>query len=218
VSDRARFLYLHGFASSPGSRKALRFRDAFARRDRELVIPDLNPSDFRDRTGGGMLDVAERAVRDGPDGPVGIIGSSLGGYLATLLLSRLSGAFGAVLLAPAFDLRTRWSRRLGPDALAAWQRIDTIRIFHHGLDRECSLGYRFYEESAAYPAYPDPGGVPLLMFHGRADEVVPLEAVEEFTRRQPGARLRVVEDDHSLLDAVDGIVRESVEFFDECLG
>lgn len=213
MSDPIRFVYLHGFASSPTSTKAQRFRAVFAENDWELVIPDLNPPDFRDLTMGGMLDAAERALGDSRGGPVGVIGSSLGGYLATLLISRLTNVRGAVLLAPAFDLRARWTTRLGPDALAAWKRFDTIPIFHHGLDRECPLGYDFYEESAAYPAYPDVGDVPFLVFHGRCDDVVPVDTSEEFVRSRPSARLRLLDDDHSLVVGVEQIIRESVEFF-----
>ncbi len=218
MSDRPRFVYLHGFASSPASKKAQRFREAFAEHGWELVIPELNPPDFRDLTMGGMLDAAERALGDSRVGPVGVIGSSLGGYLATLLVSRLPDVRGAVLLAPAFDPRSRWTTRLGPDALAAWKRFDTIPIFHHGLGRECQLGYRFYEESAAYPAYPDVGDVPFLVFHGRRDDVVPVDTSEEFARLRPGALLRVLDDDHSLISGVEQIIRESVEFFDAPLG
>ncbi len=41
-----RVVYLHGFASSPGSKKAGYFRERFAARGIELEIPDLAQGDF----------------------------------------------------------------------------------------------------------------------------------------------------------------------------
>ena len=41
--------------------------------------------------------------------------------------------------------------------------------------------------------------VPVAILHGRADVAVPLAESEAFAARHPGARLRVLEDDHGLL-------------------
>lgn len=45
-----RFIYLHGFASSPESAKAVYLQQAFNRLKVSLTIPDLNQDDFNHLT------------------------------------------------------------------------------------------------------------------------------------------------------------------------
>src|SRR5581483_10807034 len=78
------FVYLHGFASGPGSTKAQFFRARFSEQGETLEIPELAP-DFTNMTITGMLAIAEPLVAREP---AVILGSSLGGYLATLVASR----------------------------------------------------------------------------------------------------------------------------------
>jgi len=218
VSSLTRFVYLHGFASSPASKKAARIAEAFAERDWVLEVPDLNPPDFRDLTVGGMLDIAVETLARFGEERVGIVGSSLGGFLGAALANRCANLGALVLISPAFDLGARWASRLGPDALDAWQRLGTIPIHHYGYDRETYLGYGFYEESRRYDAFPDPGGVPTLAFHGEHDDIVPVDAAREYATRYPAVDLRVFDDDHSLLASTDTIIRESIDFLDRVSG
>jgi hypothetical protein len=217
MSSGPRFIYLHGFASGPRSRKAAEFTRVFAERGFELEVPDLNPADFRDLTVGGMLDLAgaliERSSR-----PVGLIGSSLGGYLAAALAGRSPQVRALVLLAPAFGLRERWEARLGADALHSWKRMGSIPVWHHGLGEEVELGWEFYAESSSYPAFPDTGGKPVLVFHGRRDEVVPLEAVERFQAGRPGVELEVLDDEHALAESIPRLTARGVAFLLDKLG
>jgi len=207
----ASLVYLHGFASSPASAKAVRFRAAFEARGWEVIVPDLNPPDFRNLTVGGMLRVTEAAV-DGARGPVVLGGASLGGYVAAVAASRLDGIRALVLLAPAFDLRARWADRLGPGALAAWKRFGSVPIHHDAYDRECPLAYEFYDESRKYPAFPANRATPQIIFHGRDDDTVPLATVERYVERHPDAEFHVLDDDHALLETIDSIVAASIEF------
>lgn len=212
-----RALYFHGFASGPGSQKARAFRGAFEERGWSLEVPDLNPPDFRELTIGGMARRVEDLLEESP-GPVVLIGSSLGAYLATLLASRLASVRALVMMAPAFDLSARWQDHLGAERLQQWEIDGTISLYHHGYQADRELSFRFYEEAREYPAYPEVGAVPTLVFHGRHDEIVPLEVVERFAAGTPAARLRIFEDDHSLLASVAAIVRESFEFLEPVLG
>src|SRR5579883_715627 len=100
-----RVIYLHGFASGPSSKKA-RF---FAERIPHLEVPDLARGDFEHLTITGQLEV----IRDLAKGePVHLIGSSLGGYLAALYASRHPEVQKLVLMAPAFEFKSRWEERL----------------------------------------------------------------------------------------------------------
>src|SRR6185295_5943367 len=67
-------IYLHGFASGPGSTKARFFRDRIP----HLRILDLAQGDFARLTISGQLHVIEREAMGSPSV---LIGSSLGGYL-----------------------------------------------------------------------------------------------------------------------------------------
>ena len=72
-------LYLHGFASGPGSKKARFFGERFAARGVPYVVPDLAAGDFAHLTLSGQLAVVRKAVGGER---VRMMGSSLGGYLA----------------------------------------------------------------------------------------------------------------------------------------
>ena len=74
-------LYLHGFASSPRSSKATFFAEKLASKGINMVTPDLNEPDFSTLTVSRMLKQAGDAV-DAAGGPLALIGSSLGGFVA----------------------------------------------------------------------------------------------------------------------------------------
>ena len=107
----SRLLYLHGFASGPASKKARIFRDRFADAGIQLNVPDLAAGDFENLTITAQLGVVER---EAGGGPVRLIGSSMGGYLAALYASRHPETERMVLLAPAFDFVRRWQERSRP--------------------------------------------------------------------------------------------------------
>jgi pimeloyl-ACP methyl ester carboxylesterase len=209
--DATTFLYLHGFASGPSSKKAQAFRESFENLGWEIVIPDLNPSEFRFLTVGGMLQTVERLAA-GVTGDLVLLGSSLGGYLATLLSTRLSGLKAVIAMAPAFDVQARWRENLGLEALKQWKVRGSISVYHHGFQEERLLDYEFFQEVGMYPPFPEIEDTPVLIFQGRRDEVVPLDAVEAFARERKTVRLRVFDDDHSLHDSISSIVGESIEF------
>jgi predicted esterase YcpF (UPF0227 family) len=91
-------LYLHGFASGPFSSKARYFHRYLTDRGALVQVPDLAAGDFEHLTITGQLAVARRFLTGGP---VCLIGSSMGGYLAALLAARHAEIERLVLLAPA---------------------------------------------------------------------------------------------------------------------
>ncbi|MCC7115542.1 MAG: esterase [Burkholderiales bacterium] len=107
-------VYLHGFRSSPRSVKAQatqRYVDAMPAADRPvLLVPDLG-----DRPAAAIAKVlALVAANRDPGAPLAFIGSSLGGYYATVLAERLDAR--AVLVNPT----TR-----PYDDLDAWRGVQT---------------------------------------------------------------------------------------------
>lgn len=194
-----RVVYLHGFASGPGSTKAQWFGTRLARHGIDLEIPDLTP-DFGRMTVGSQLAVAEALLADGP---AILVGSSLGGWLATLLAIRHPATIrGLVLIAPAFGFVARWTERLGPEAMARWRTQGTLTVQHYGHGGTAELGIGFLDDAGRWPPEPDPD-CPALVLAGRQDDAVPLPAVETFARRRPERRLVVYESGHELLEMLE---------------
>src|SRR5580704_6124254 len=204
----SRFIYLHGFASSPGSRKARFFEDRFRELGIGLDIPDLAAGDFRNLTLTGQLKGIERAAREEP---VSLIGSSMGGYLAALYAARHPEVKKLVLMAPAFSFASRWPETLGEQAMEHWKRTNTLEVFHYSEGREVELGYQLIEDALQYEASPD-FTQPALIFQGRHDTVVPPEYAETFAARHTNARLRMMDSDHDLVNVLDEMWRETQKF------
>ncbi|MGH6610775.1 MAG: YqiA/YcfP family alpha/beta fold hydrolase [Burkholderiaceae bacterium] len=90
-------LYLHGFRSSPASRKALMLRERLQQRGLEnnYRCPALPASPH------AATSLALEVARSAPTDELALIGSSLGGYYATWLAEKLGSR--AALLNPAID-------------------------------------------------------------------------------------------------------------------
>jgi len=205
-------LYLHGFASGPGSNKARALAEGLAPAGLDPVRLDLTPGPdgFERSTPSSMLGIVEVELASRP-GPHAIIGSSLGGWLAALAASRNPSVQRLVLLAPAFRLHERWMARLAPSDRARWQREGSAEVHHHAENRPRRIGWGFFEDAARWPAFPVVK-VPALCIAGRRDDTVPLEDVQAWVARTAGARLEVVDDGHELAGSLDRIVALTREF------
>jgi pimeloyl-ACP methyl ester carboxylesterase len=203
-----RFLYLHGFASGPSSRKAQSFRAALASRDVQLEIPDLAEGDFQHLTLTKQLSVVERTL--GGD-PVRLIGSSMGGYLASLYAAFHPEVERLVLLAPAFGFSTRWQELMGPEKLAAWRETGLTEVFHYGDNALRLLDYELYRDAQQYADMPD-FHQPAQIFHGLHDDVVPISLSRQMASLQPQVMLTELDSDHELLNVLDRITSEAAPF------
>jgi len=204
----SRFVYLHGFASSPSSRKARFFEQRFRELGISLEIPDLAEGNFRSLTLTAQLNVIARVCGGGS---VSLIGSSMGGYLAALYGARHAEVQKLVLLAPAFSFASRWPETLGEQAMQQWKRTNALEVFHYSEGRVVELGYQLIEDAQRYEPYPD-FTQPVLIFQGRNDTVVPPIYAETFAARHPNATLRLLDSDHDLVDVLDEMWRETEEF------
>jgi pimeloyl-ACP methyl ester carboxylesterase len=202
-------IYLHGFASGPQSSKAQFFRRRFEELGVAMQIPDLSEGNFEGLTITGQLRAVER-IAVGDD--VRLIGSSMGGYLAALYAAREPRVTKLVLLAPAFGFARRWPRMLGEDKVAEWRRTGWLPLYHYGDKMERRVGYELLEDAGRYEDYPEVSQ-PALLFHGRQDDVVPVEYSEEFARRNSQASLRVMESGHELIDVLEEMWAEIGEGF-----
>jgi predicted esterase YcpF (UPF0227 family) len=88
-------LYLHGFNSSPESKKAQQTRRWYEQNapEIEFICPALPPY------GDAAMGLLKKLVNDRPSGSVSVIGSSMGGFFATCLVEQYS--LKAVVVNPA---------------------------------------------------------------------------------------------------------------------
>lgn len=130
-----------------------------------------------------------------------IVGSSMGGLVGCLAAAAdPEHVAGLVLIAPAFGFRERFERRVGPAALAQWERTN-------------SLPYRgeFFDVDLAFDLLRDARSIdelelcarltqPVLVIHGDADETVPFAESERAVAamRAPVELLRIPGGSHRL--------------------
>lgn len=203
-----RVLYLHGFASSPASRKAQLFRKRFAEAGIDVEIPDLEQGSFRNLTLSGQLGVIERSAGGGP---VHLIGSSMGGYLAALYAARHAEVQRLVLMAPAFGFARRWATSLGELGMQQWQTTDALQVFHYAASGPSTLGWGLMRDALLYEDEPSVQQ-PALVWHGLSDEVVPVAASRAFAANNHNSKLVEVVSGHELTDVADRIAEAALNF------
>ena len=210
-------VYLHGFASSPGSAKAQFFKEHLAGLGSKLLCLDFNQPDFSTLTVSRMLQQLEKRIASLPPGEVVLIGSSLGGFVAVEAAARqVSEArhpiSRLILLAPAIELEwDRWSE-VGPGGVERWRRAGEVEVFHYAENTTQRLKFGFYLDAERYRPASRVLNLPMLIFQGLQDESVSHEVVERFARAQPNVTLHLLNDTHQLKDSLDFIWCETTRF------
>jgi hypothetical protein len=197
------FIYLHGFASSPQSTKAIYLHDRFAELQIHLNIPDLNQGDFSHLT---ITRALNQVSSEFPPPPttVTLIGSSLGGLIAAYRAQKYSQVKHLVLLAPAFEFLSHWLPVLGAEKLKQWQAEKYLMVYHYREKRSLPLHYDFVLDAANYQEQKLSRPIPTLILHGRHDEVIPIRASRDFAQR-PWVQLIELESDHALANVLPQI-------------
>ena len=192
-------LYLHGFASSPGSTKARYFAERLAAHGVALTTPDFNEPDFTTLTMSRMLEQLEREIAS-VGGRATLMGSSLGAALAILGAARFGTAVSRlVLLAPAVMFAKPGHSLLPPERIEEWQRRGALPFFHYAYGEERLLDYEFYTDSVGHDPFEVRFNQPTLIFQGLHDTVVDPRTVEQFAGQRRNVTLSLLEDDHQLL-------------------
>jgi hypothetical protein len=202
-------IYLHGFASSPESSKAIRIAGALRTLGIETRIPDLNQPSFRALTVRRMIEQV-RALMDAP--PVVLIGSSLGAFVAVHAAAADARVKALVLLAPALDFGADERGRIGTVAIEDWMAAGSCEVFHYAWNRPETLDYVLYEDARRYDAFELRLDIPVLIFQGRRDTVVDPAVVERWAAGRPNVTLVMVDDDHQLQASLDAIVERTKAF------
>ncbi len=203
-----KFVYLHGFASSPLSRKAQFFAGKLRELGHEVEVPHLEREGFRNLTVSGQLRVIESVA---PGQAIRLIGSSMGGYLSALYASQHVEVEKLLLLAPAFGFAERWKLRLGEARMAEWKQQGFLEMMHYATGKPEPVGYGLIEDGLGYAAEPA-FTQDAMIFHGTEDDVVPVEFSRDFVAKRPNAKLREMKSGHELTDVMDEIWEASKTF------
>ena len=174
-------LYLHGFRSSPLSFKARVVGGWLAAQRPDVVwhCPQLSPS-----PAAAVREVLE-SIAGWPRATTGIVGSSLGGFYATVLAERLGPDCRAVLLNPAVDPARDLTRYIGE--ITAWHSDERFHFRAEFIDELRALAPRQLTAPERY-----------LAIVAKGDEVLDWR---EMSARYAGCQVRLLEgSDHALSD------------------
>lgn len=205
------YLYLHGFASAPRSKKAIDLRDRFHTLNLSLIIPDLNQNDFFSLTLTRQLQQCEAILTNYP-GDWSIIGSSFGGLTAAWLAQHNPAIKQLVLLAPAFYFLQHWEKQLGSAQLSQWQQTGSIEVYHYGEQRSLPLSYHFWQDACHYLESDLQIDIPTLILHGTKDDIIPIGSSRKYLQSRSQCRLIEMASDHALTDVMDEIWSETSLF------
>jgi uncharacterized protein len=196
-------LYLHGFASGPASTKAKFFSSQLRTLGLTVHVPDLNGASFSDLTISSQLDICRMVINSEKESPFVVIGSSMGGLLATMLSREIPQVRALVLFAPGFGLNRRWKSLLNRDEVDAWKRRGAIDVFNYAAGRKLPLRYGFIEDAERYQTDGLSVAVPTLVMHGFRDEVVPYQESVDFQDANCAfVHLHGIHSDHALTDCL----------------
>lgn len=198
------YIYLHGFASGPGSTKAKDFRSRFDRVGIDLYVPDLNQGDFTNLTISRQIaQVIALFPEDGS--PVTLIGASLGGWVAAIIARDYPQVQKLILLAPAFNFLNHWLPKIGDLQLKSWADSGYLPIYHHAVQNLLPLHYNFVVDARKYHFFKSGRVIPTLIIHGVRDDVIPVASSRNFAIEHPWVELLEIDSDHALVDASEFI-------------
>ena len=205
------FIYLHGFASGPNSSKAQAFKKRFEKLDITFHVPDLQEGDFENLTLSGQIRLVQNIIDKDKRKKFGLIGSSMGGYLASLIAQTRDSVKALYLMAPGFNFLNRWRETLN----LSKSTQDLIPVFHYRYNKEVLLNTYLFRDAETWESLPFERKVPTLIVHGLHDTTVNILESRNFVSNHPGCELKELDSDHGLLSCMDWIVEDCLRFFQD---
>ncbi|PIQ99013.1 MAG: hypothetical protein COV66_14080 [Nitrospinae bacterium CG11_big_fil_rev_8_21_14_0_20_45_15] len=208
-----KFLYLHGFASSPDSNKARAFKQKFSDLSVPLEIASLDGGDFRNLTLSSQMNIVNQYLDQFPDDHFAVIGSSMGGYLAALAANLRPEIKAIYLMAPGFNFLQRWKTK--------WKEGDEnnppcakeIKVFHYGVNEWTILNSGIFDDAEKWGKASLTRELPTRIVHGIHDDTVPIEVSRQHISRLKSGSLVELDSDHGLLSHIQWIVDDCADFF-----
>lgn len=205
------FIYLHGFASGPGSNKAKAFKKRFDELGISIHVPDLQQGDFENLTLTGQIELVQGIIDKKKDKSFGLIGSSMGGYLASLIAQTRESVQALFLMAPGFNFLNRWRKKLDISKTTD----ELIPVFHYRYNKEVRLNTYLFRDAETWESLPLDRKIPTFIVHGLHDETIDIEESRNFVREKSFCSLKELDSDHGLLSCIDSIIEDSLGFFNQ---
>jgi uncharacterized protein len=203
------YLYLHGFASGPRSKKGRFLQAQFQHLGIPLKMLDLNQPSFEILTITSQLAVLEANLSEAP---ATLLGSSFGGLLAVLQAIRDPRIERLILMAPAFQFIEGWKQHLGEAAIALWRATGQLSVYHYGYGVERNLKPDLLDDAADYDENLLTRKIPTLILHGKQDMVIPVERSCLFAQSRPYVKLKIFETDHGMESVLEPLWQEVATF------
>ena len=184
----------HGFLSNKDSRTNLRLTELQIARGISTLRFDWfgmgeSEGEFGRITVSTCCDQLERAIslmRERGYHELGLIGSSFGGLLAILVAQRHPELRAVGLKCPVPDFPEMLEHEFGSDGIEEWKRTNYIPDVTGGT-APVFLDFAFYESCRAVNAYEAARTIkaPVLIVHGKQDELVPFHQIERLEESLP---------------------------------
>ena len=200
--------WLSGFMSDMASTKATAIADFAARQGLSFTAFDysghgLSSEKFTDGTIDKWLEEAVAVFTRVTSGPQVIIGSSMGGHIALLLLRTLTKDAGsdaarikgAVLIAPAWDMTEELMWNKFPDDARRALIDDGVYLRASGYGDPYPITRNLIEDGRSHllARHPFDPGCPVIILQGLLDADVPAQHVRELLTFLKGQRVSLVE-------------------------
>ena len=163
----------------------------------------ISSGKFTDGTIGRWLDEAAAVFTRATNGPQVIIGSSMGGQIALLLLGRLAKdapehakrVKGTVLIAPAWDMTEELMWKKFPDDARRALADDGVYLRASGYGDPYPITRQLIEDGRQHllARQPFDPGCPVVILQGLLDPDVPADHTRELTKFLVGQNVRLIE-------------------------
>ena len=173
---------------------------------RKRKIPDLEGGDFENLTISSQMEIARNHMEEGP---FGLIGSSMGGYLAALLAQLREDVAAIYLMAPGFNFLERWQKKLKNSQVEG----PLIPVFHYRYNKEVFLNTNLFIDAELWQSFSLEKNIPTKIVHGLHDDTVNIQESRDFVSSHPWCHLTELDSDHGLLSSIDWIIEDCINFF-----
>ncbi len=207
------FIYLHGFASGPGSKKATKFKKRFDSASISLSVPDLEGGDFQRLSLTKQVKIIDDCMGQYPGERFGLIGSSMGGYLAALMAETHQEVAAIYLMAPGFNFLKRWRDQVQGHLKGANAIPGLITVYHYRYNKDMLLSTDIFCDAEKWDQLALDRTIPTRIVHGVHDDTVDISESRKFAQAHSMCQLQELDSDHQLLSHIDWIVEDAVSFF-----
>ncbi len=193
-------VFLSGFNSTKDGTKALYLEDWAKRSGRAYLRFDYSghgesSGAFEDGTIGQWCEDAAAIIEGLTEGPQIIVGSSMGGWLACLLLRRIPDRFAGLVTiaaAPDFTERRYWAG-FNAQTRDALMKTGSVEVDSPYDDRPYTITRELIEDARDHLIFPRPlhAPCPTRILHGSEDAAIPVSTAHDLFDHVSGTDIRM---------------------------